>query len=240
MSRLRVRLGVQTGAHIAKDVLREAKAKAHTMLTNVWLPNRVVVSMSPSEYDRLGPARDQLARDVRRLLDDAIKPDLRSGERSHYYLASAVEVTLRRDPTVRPGAYPIEAWIEGSESTATLTTSRTAADVGPEATTESRCLLRVDGDTPRLYPLKLGASVIGRAANADVRIPFDTVSSQHARVFIELDGRFAVEDLGSRNGTFVSGRRISSRTDVGLDEPLGFGTSVQAAVVAGPCPGLGG
>lgn len=36
----------------------------------------------------------------------------------------------------------------------------------------------------------------------------DQISRQHARFSVSEDGRVTVEDLGSRNGTFVNGRRI--------------------------------
>ena len=51
---------------------------------------------------------------------------------------------------------------------------------------------------------------IGRATNNDIIIPEQTVSSKHATITIEK-GSFFINDLGSTNGTFVNGSRISSK-----------------------------
>ena len=49
---------------------------------------------------------------------------------------------------------------------------------------------------------------IGRAEENDVMIPVQTVSGQHATITIE-NGSFYLTDLGSTNGTFVNGSRVS-------------------------------
>ena len=42
-----------------------------------------------------------------------------------------------------------------------------------------------------------------------INIEDATVSREHARLHVESDGSFFLEDLGSRNDTFVGGRRLS-------------------------------
>ncbi|MEX0718441.1 MAG: PAS domain S-box protein [Planctomycetaceae bacterium] len=49
--------------------------------------------------------------------------------------------------------------------------------------------------------------VVGRLADCDIVLPDETVSRRHARFFRDGD-RWCVEDLQSRNGTFVNGSRI--------------------------------
>jgi DNA-binding winged helix-turn-helix (wHTH) protein len=56
-------------------------------------------------------------------------------------------------------------------------------------------------------PLTTGENVVGRDRNADVSIDDSTISRRHARIRIAGNGA-TVEDLGSKNGTFVQGRRI--------------------------------
>ncbi|MDX2304944.1 MAG: FHA domain-containing protein [Microscillaceae bacterium] len=51
---------------------------------------------------------------------------------------------------------------------------------------------------------------IGRSANNDIVIPEQTVSSKHATITIEK-GSFFINDLGSTNGTFVNGNRVTSK-----------------------------
>jgi diguanylate cyclase (GGDEF)-like protein len=50
------------------------------------------------------------------------------------------------------------------------------------------------------------AAVIGRGSEASVRLASENVSRRHARI-VEVEGRWLVEDLGSRNGTWVNGER---------------------------------
>src|SRR5690242_2699857 len=63
-------------------------------------------------------------------------------------------------------------------------------------------------EAPEAVPLLPGVPVvIGRAAPSTLRIQASTLSREHAR-FLLTDGRVAVEDLGSKNGTYLSGARV--------------------------------
>lgn len=54
--------------------------------------------------------------------------------------------------------------------------------------------------------------IIGRSKEADIRLPQLTITRRHAQITKYSDGRITVKDLGSRNGTFVNGKRIESET----------------------------
>lgn len=53
---------------------------------------------------------------------------------------------------------------------------------------------------------------IGRATTNDIVVADTTVSRQHAQLMIDDIGQATLIDLGSSNGTFVNGRRISAPT----------------------------
>ena len=59
----------------------------------------------------------------------------------------------------------------------------------------------------RSIPLDPGPSVIGRDEAAAVRVDSSTVSRRHARIVVSA-GAAILEDLGSKNGTFVAGQRL--------------------------------
>jgi hypothetical protein len=59
----------------------------------------------------------------------------------------------------------------------------------------------------RTFPLHPGANVIGRGANSTVVIESPAVSRRHAQVIIDGD-RAVLEDLGSKNGTYLDNRRV--------------------------------
>ena len=65
-------------------------------------------------------------------------------------------------------------------------------------------------------------ATIGRAADNQIVLPDDTVSSHHA-LLCRRDGRWWLEDLGSTNGTRVNGRVVSSQTVVTPGDLLEFG-----------------
>jgi ABC-type multidrug transport system ATPase subunit/pSer/pThr/pTyr-binding forkhead associated (FHA) protein len=52
---------------------------------------------------------------------------------------------------------------------------------------------------------------IGRAPENELVLPHPTVSQRHARLQRQADGSLLVTDLGSTNGTFVDGERVTSR-----------------------------
>lgn len=62
---------------------------------------------------------------------------------------------------------------------------------------------------------------IGRAAHADFCVPSRNVSKIHAEIILAGD-HVLVRDLGSTNGTFVNGRRISAPTPIGENDLLQF------------------
>lgn len=65
----------------------------------------------------------------------------------------------------------------------------------------------------RTFPLSEGAHVVGREPEVTVWLDSPKVSRQHARLVVTGE-RVTIEDLGSKNGTFVRGERI--RTQVAL------------------------
>lgn len=71
--------------------------------------------------------------------------------------------------------------------------------------------------------------LIGRDAGNDLVLRQPSVSARHARVLVGPDGIW-IEDLGSRNGTFVGTppRRID-RERISLDDPLVFGDAALPA-----------
>ncbi len=61
------------------------------------------------------------------------------------------------------------------------------------------------------YELKNAETILGRHPECDVVLDAGAVSRQHAKV-VSLDGQFMLEDLKSRNGTFLNGRLINQPT----------------------------
>ena len=75
------------------------------------------------------------------------------------------------------------------------------------------------------YPVD-GEVTLGRGGGCTVPLAFDTYVSQvHARAF-DRDGALWVEDLGSRNGTFVNEEPVHQATRVGKGARVRVGETV--------------
>ena len=83
------------------------------------------------------------------------------------------------------------------------------------------------------YPLGLQPEiVIGRASELDMVLVEDMVSRRHARIAF-TETQIIIEDLGSTNGTFVNGEKITRATLKEGDRVL-IGTSILKVVALDP------
>ena len=64
---------------------------------------------------------------------------------------------------------------------------------------------------------------IGRSDACELVLDDDYVSSMHAMLRHHDDGTWALEDLGSTNGTFVNSVRVSDPTIVGVNDIIRIG-----------------
>ncbi len=75
----------------------------------------------------------------------------------------------------------------------------------------------------REVPLREGEHLLGRASEASVVVDAARVSRLHARIRVE-GGSALLEDLGSKNGTFVWGRRIAGPTSLEDGDEIRIGS----------------
>lgn len=76
-----------------------------------------------------------------------------------------------------------------------------------------------DGTT---IDITVNRSVVGRSSAADVHLPDDDISRQHALVWREA-GTVWIADLGSSNGTFINGEPVTDVIDLIDGDRLTFG-----------------
>jgi DNA-binding winged helix-turn-helix (wHTH) protein len=97
-----------------------------------------------------------------------------------------------------------------------------------ETSSESRtdvttfCWLIKDG---RRVPLRPGENILGREPDEGIQLDSPTVSRRHARIVIGA-GTATLEDLDSKNGTFLRGERVSAPV------PLANGDEIRVGSVA--------
>jgi pSer/pThr/pTyr-binding forkhead associated (FHA) protein len=92
---------------------------------------------------------------------------------------------------------------------------------GERSARAGRRLVVVRSDTQNGLNFSVeAATVVGRSPEADVVLQDPYASEFHLRL-VAGDGRLTVHDLGSTNGTYVNGRRVTTPT------PLRRGDAVQ-------------
>jgi hypothetical protein len=65
---------------------------------------------------------------------------------------------------------------------------------------------------------------IGRSSDSSIVIRDDYTSTHHARLEYRA-GTWLLNDLGSTNGTFISGKKISEPTEIGVNVPFTVGST---------------
>jgi DNA-binding winged helix-turn-helix (wHTH) protein len=83
------------------------------------------------------------------------------------------------------------------------------------------CWLILDG---RRVPLQPGENILGRDVHDGISIDSSSVSRRHARISVTL-ANATIDDLGSKNGTYVRGARIATQV------PLHDGDEVRVGSV---------
>ena len=86
----------------------------------------------------------------------------------------------------------------------------------------ARWLLLFNG---REVPLRDGENILGRTGEGIVAIDAPSISRQHARLTI-ADGRAVIEDLGSKNGTWVGSVEVTGPTPVRNGDEIRLGSAV--------------
>ena len=123
-------------------------------------------------------------------------------------------------------------WVEMREPKAAAIPAGAPARISPTATPGGAAdspagpekLVVVDPEAMKGQEFPLGREVtVGRAGGCAVKLDADTFVSQlHARVF-RRDNDLYVEDLGSTNGTFVNGKKVTSPVSVRKGDKIQFG-----------------
>ena len=92
-------------------------------------------------------------------------------------------------------------------------------------TAQYQFVMRAGPNTGKIYPLEGMQISIGRDSTNAVAINDAEVSRKHAKLIWQENG-YILEDLGSTNGTFVNGQRISAPCPLRGGETIAFGEGI--------------
>ena len=91
---------------------------------------------------------------------------------------------------------------------------------------EPRVLVVTQGSqTGQSAALADGVIMIGRGADCQIILDDDYVSTRHARVVSGENGIY-VEDMGSTNGSYVNGQRITAPTTITMSDTVRIGKTI--------------
>ena len=217
--------GVVQPVEVAAALQREAADKrAIVGQGRVLVPNSYVVELGASDAVRLGE------------YDEPLRAELASMVREHaaeqgWSFVGAVRVAFQEVDELATGVFrvrsavvadapapassrPASAGLAAGHASAAGEPRPGGGHLAPTAPrvppARPRLVLPSTAGAPvREHPLVASVTVIGRGAEADLRLADTGVSRAHAEV--RLDGpEVRLTDLGSTNGTLVNGRRISA------------------------------
>ncbi len=80
------------------------------------------------------------------------------------------------------------------------------------------------------FPLFDGANLIGRGPDTTIMIPSMKVSRHHAKITVEHDAA-SLEDLGSKNGTYLNGTKIQEPVELDGGDLIGVGCVTETVLV---------
>ncbi len=141
-----------------------------------------------------------------------VRPSTAKGAAPAAPTATPAEASPPSGPVAAQPA-PAEAWPPAAAATVLpeYTRNEPVAPAHPQTHPAERPWLDVDGDR---YPLLAAITVLGRDNTADVILDDPGISRQHTEIRVTSDGPHlvaSIRDLGSTNGTFVNGERITSQ-----------------------------
>ena len=187
---------------LAAALQREVDNSAQILSRNRRLvPNTFRVELSEMDYGRLSPYQSTLVQELIEMLRE-------HADEQHYVFAGPVSIDLEQDDSLVTGRFRVRSSATASISEGNRSRSATVKGEGERG---GEVFLEINGTRRTVHPPGL---VIGRGAEADLRINDPGISRRHAEIRVSGRARpeVSVVDLGSTNGTMVDGSRVREST----------------------------
>jgi len=209
---------------VAAALQRELDDRAAVVTRDRTLvPNHFSVDLGDHDYDRLAPYEKPLTKELAAMVRE-------HADEQRYAFVGSVEVELRHEPSLETGVFRIHSEVIAGADVAPLDLSG-LADEGREpsvvhtaASTRAapadgygRLVVREGKNASYEIELRHPVTVIGRAAEAGVRLADQAVSRRHAEIRVSSEGA-VVSDLKSTNGTLLNGARVTTAALADGDE----------------------
>jgi hypothetical protein len=203
--------GVVQPVEVAAALQREAAdKKAIVGQGRVLVPNDYVVELGSSDAERL------------REYDVALRKELADMVSEHaqeqgWSFVGPVSVRIEELEDLATGVFRVRSSVVADATG----THRAPPAVPAQGAPSGSPRLEMGG---RPIPVGTPVFVLGRGAEADLRLPDTGVSRRHAELHLQ-DGTVTLVDLSSTNGTTVNGRRVD-RARLTDGDRIGVGATV--------------
>jgi hypothetical protein len=187
----------------------------------VLVPNEYVVELGSHDHERLSPWAEPLGRELASMVTE-------HAAESGYSFVGPVSVTLELMPDLDTGVFRVRSGVSAGDlvqggtvvKAGSGASSTAAAGSAPPNALPGRPRLvfsaggKAETGSPesrgeeQAFFLTHSVTVVGRAADADLRINDPSVSRRHAEIRQE-GGRLVVADLGSTNGVRVNSSPVT-------------------------------
>lgn len=153
------------------------------------VPNAYLITLGEADYDRFTSWSETLVAE----LEEVVAQHARQ---QRYAFVGPVSVQLEVDEQLKTGVFTVRgARVKGSVAPATSAIATVAHPV-----------LDIDG---RRYQLNNRRTVLGRGTDCDIVLDDPGVSRHHSEITLE-GGAASLRDLGSTNGSFVDGEKVTA------------------------------
>jgi hypothetical protein len=213
---------------VAAALQREVDNSAQILSRDRRLvPNRFQVELSPADHERLAPYSSTLAEELTEMLRD-------HAHEQSYVFTGPVSIDFDQRDDLTTGRFRVRS------SALAKVTPASERSVSDTAVRRADVVLEVNGIR---HPLDPPGIVIGRGADADLRINDPGVSRRHTELRVQGGDRgptVTAVDLGSTNGTLVNGSRAERATLEDGDTVKIGTTTMTVRFLSGQGPRRGG
>lgn len=191
-------------AEIAKRLERAMESQQSIGVRRVIVPNLYKAFLNPQDFALFQPMRAEIEREMAVYLSEL-------AQERNFTILEHPRVELHDDPGVSRRSIQVIAETVAAPPEGELTQVMRATIQQPNQPRNHATLLLQTPEGPHPIPIETTLVSVGRGLTNDVILEDTRVSRHHAQLRYKTR-RFVLTDLGSTNGTFVNGERISEAT----------------------------
>lgn len=193
-------------AEIAKRLERAMESNQTISVNRVIVPNVYRVFLNPKDFAAFQPIKTEIEREMAVYLTDL-------AEERNFTLLEHPQVQMHEDAAVPRRSIQVVAETSRGVADAPGDTQVIAAATqyqgqGRPATKGHAMLLLQTTHGPQPIPIESTMLTVGRGLSNDIILEDTRVSRHHAQLRYKTR-RFWLTDLGSTNGTFINGERVT-------------------------------